>query len=86
MNATGWVQGSPPRDCLVLHLPESQLVWKRLDLPLLPSHGNAWLDRLCLTECISELVSENFPANRPLIVYHHQLKYQVDGFVGELTF
>jgi len=26
------------------------------------------------------------PQNRQLIVYYYQLKYQVDGFVGELTF
>ena len=26
------------------------------------------------------------PQNRPLIVYYHSLEYQVDGFVGELTF
>ena len=30
--------------------------------------------------------TSNPPQNRQLIVYHCSLKYEVDGFVGELTF
>ena len=63
-------------------------VWRFPGQEILEGPSLRCLTRVYLAGCIYQLVVDSEPPrpNRQLIVYYYYLRYEVDGFVGELTF